>query len=227
MKPMTFEPRVISPDALQALADRSAQGTLTAEEIKQALPTWDSKVGWGLVQDSHGNYLDPRATFIRTVGFAILTTEFLESLRRLVEGKRVLEVAAGKGVLAANMQRLGADWTATDNNSWPAAVSSVNQPTRDWRYQLGDHVQVIDAVTAANTIPHDVLFFSWWPYGSKVDAKLINLGKPTVVVGEPPRGCTGSEHGCRYSYAESVYNWFEDCLQWMGMHDCTMLYNWK
>ena len=111
----------------------------------------------------------------------VITQEWLDSMGRLLEGKQVLEVCAGKGWLKPLMEARGVGWTCTD-----AKLGSTRfDRERPWVIRKR-------ATAAVKEIPHDVVFGAWFPYTSQLDYRIARTGVPMVVVGEF-RGCTGSD----------------------------------
>lgn len=149
-----------------------------------------------------------------TRGWALFTEEWADSLARLLAGKRVLEVCAGRGTVLEMMRARGLDWTATD------------------RYPVDECVLQMRALTAVQKVPHDVVFWSWMPYSTEMDRRIALRGEHCVFVGEDAGGCTGSTllwpYGTsrrRYPYtidpATTVDPSFVDVPRWSGINDQT------
>ena len=153
-----------------------------------------------------------RDLFTKQCSWCVPTANWSSSIARLVRGKgRVLEVCAGRGTIAALMQRhRKVEWIATD-------VESED-----------DHVAAFDAMDAVSEYKPDIIFASWIPYECSLDGDLAELGLPLIVVGEGCGGCTGDgsiwEH--EPEGAAELYPWFEDVPQWDGIHDYTSLTHW-
>ena len=186
------------------LMRRTLAGELTTEEFKRI--AYAEELDGGLL-----SYM-MRLTYVKRCGWCVPTTAWLGSMFRMLKGKSVLEVCAGHGTIATLMSKMGLDWVATDLHSHSATVLEM------------------DAIEAASTLNPDVVFASWIPHGSTIDATLARSGIPMVMVGER-KGCTGSdlfwnEHDADASEAESVYPWFIDVARWFGIYDATWLINW-
>ena len=163
-----------------------------------------------------------RHVYTRSVSWALYTSEYLESLHRLLaaitskhtSGRaiRVLEVCAGGGVLAALMKARGFVWMATDANPPASASGEVSQ-----RSALA---AVQEATEGGSAV--DVVFFSWWsrsqpkkkkkrkhedelptdteepeprhvdPEDRRVAEHCAAANVPIVFVSEPAGGITGS-----------------------------------
>ncbi len=168
-----------------------------------------------------------RYFFCSQVSWAVYTTEYMQQLEivaRDLTGRdkpRVLEVCAGRGVLARNMAaRQNVEWTATDEH--PAE----------------GRVERMDAIGALDRHEdHDLLFVSWVNYESTLDHELANrwvqgLGKPMIIVGEGDGGCTGSSrfwedpllHRTPFHMRD-----LQDVPCWQGMHDFSTIVQpvWK
>lgn len=61
--------------------------------------------------------------------YSVITKTLVTNLARLLEGKRCLEVMAGRGRLTYHLKQVGIDIVATDNNSWSLNDHSVIQMT--------------------------------------------------------------------------------------------------
>lgn len=152
-----------------------------------------------------------RDVYAAEVSWAVYTTEYIDSLARLLEGKKVLEVASGRGVIQPIMRERGIEWVSTD-----AAPPSGE-----------DHVIQMNAEQAIEAYPDvDVVFASWLPYGAQWDIKLLRK-LPLIIVGESGGGMTGGddfwemvEHLKTFEPAER-FEWFTDVSQWRGIHDVT------
>jgi hypothetical protein len=202
----------------QQLVDLGRAGTLTRVVLRRM----------GLGNRYGMDDLHFRDFFNDTATTEIYTVGYLDSLERVLRGKRVLEVCAGRGVLARLMQGRGLDWTATD------------------LHPVTDDVQECEALAAVSIFKPEVIVASWIPYGSDLDQRLAETGIPMVLIGEGHGGCTGSEglwQRGRESYYDSevddyvdneqvewaihglsgLFEWFEDVPQFSGIHDYTSL----
>ena len=140
-----------------------------------------------------------RHVYTQQVSWAIFTAEYLDSLHELLAHLarqsriRVVEVCAGRGVLAAPMRARGIDWIATDASPPADAHSPVQQSG------------ALDAVRAHSDV--SVVFWAWWssqrtseanaePEEQPEDRRLaeycVSHGIPVVFISEPPGGITGS-----------------------------------
>jgi hypothetical protein len=147
---------------------------------------------------------------VASESWCLPTVEWLNSMERLLAGKRVLEVCAGNGHIARLMRARGIDWTATDIEPGHPNVEKMN------------------ALEAVEQYKPDVIFVSWIPYGSDLDVRLASLGIPMVIVGELG-GCTGTDAFYKEfdpRAADGVFSWFEDLPSWDFIHDYTMLLHW-
>lgn len=154
-----------------------------------------------------------RDVYVSEVSWAIYTKEYIESLARLLKGKRVLEVCAGRGVLQPLMQARGVDWKSTDAIRIPGENHVITMKA-DQALEYYDHAEVV--------------FASWVPLGANWDSVLLDK-LPLIIVGEV-MGCTGGQDFTeaaekienKFEPAER-FDWFKDVPQWEGIHDFTMV----
>lgn len=206
-------------DISRDLMEKLRAGTLTKEEF-EALGF--DRTPYGIL-DNYQAFTDAtlvrwkcREKITKECSWFIFTARWLSELQRLVEGKRVVEVCAGTGVLGPLMEARGIEWICTDIEPG------------------GDHVRQLDAFDRLEllSLQPDVLFAAWIPYGSILDCALAQTRCPLILVGESPGGCTGSEDLYEHEAWETaispsdLYPAFEDVPQWDGIHDHTMLINW-
>ena len=176
---------------LEPTLGRAHDGQLTSAEANElASGLLAQRLLPALKDDSHASTLS-RALYQQHVSWCLVSSEWLDALASELRSRgrtRVLEVAAGSGVLAAPMMRRGLRWRTTDSH--PTRVSGVP----------GEQVPVAcDAQTALARFADevDVVFWAWWPRDDQGDADLAVAcearGLPVIFVGEPRAGCTGSE----------------------------------
>jgi len=198
------QPRV-GPEATEQIINPALRGELTEGHAKPYMRSFESY------------FL--RELFCRKVSWAVFTKEWMESLSRflIASGYRnVLEVCAGRGLLAQHMLTVCPEiiWTATDRDPVDKGP--------------GSPVIQMDAIEAVKLYRPDVVFASWIPYESTLDRELAQLGVPCIFVGEGFGGCTGSEVFWAEQDGYRVFEMppdFKDLPQWNGIHDytfCTM-----
>jgi hypothetical protein len=176
---------------LHAKISAACAGVLTRHEAEELA---SGKLACGLLpelenDEQYAAFLS-KTVFQNHVSWPIWSKEWLDELAHFLRshGKlRVLEVAAGAGVLAPLMRRRGIQWRTTD-----ASPARIGLPTEDVP-------QRFDALSALARYGGevDVVFWSWWPDRDEGDALLARQCAerhlPIVFVGEPKGGCTGSE----------------------------------
>jgi len=156
-----------------------------------------------------------RSAFVQCGGsWAVYTKEYMNSLEMFTEGKTVLEVAAGNGLLGKCMP----NWICTDANP----IDNT-------------HVLKFGAVQAIQKLGDmaSYLFVSWWPYEDEGDVTIVQewvlkRNKTMIVVGEGEGGCTGSsglfhQEGTTVEIASRILLYFIDVPQWPGLHDKTYI----
>jgi hypothetical protein len=190
-----------------------------------------------------------RHVWTRHVSWALFTTEWMDSLAQLLRHIvgtctdvqhapsriRVLEVAAGSGLLASAMGRRGIDWHCSDSVQVPELQSQQGSCEHKAALQCLTDLELGDPALAP-----DVVFWSWWSRNESQEAKAAGniseeravaehchrLGIPIVFVGEPRGGITG---GTSYwdhapwttTRADVLLGAAVDVAQWPGYEDCT------
>lgn len=189
----------IDPITEALLVERMTQGTLTQQDFISML---------GLT-----NRYDPttwlyRDSVVRSVSWAVITTEYADALASVLKGLWVVEVCAGKGVLARMMQARGIDWFPTDIAPWDESVESL------------------DALSAIDKYDAEVVFGSWIPYESTLDYEIARRRVPCIFITEGWGGCIGSEDLWEKADAEGydIFDWpLTDVPQWPSIHDHTVV----
>lgn len=121
--------------------------------------------------------------------YGLITEDFINNLAEYLEGKRVLEVMAGKGYISLGLKNKGIDVIATDDKSWgiPTDENSIE-------------IEELDGLLAVKKYGKDIdyVIMSWSPLNNPIDYEvLIELRKINpeaiiIVIGEL-NGCTGSD----------------------------------
>lgn len=117
------------------------------------------------------------------------TPDFVEQLACKLKGKRVLEVFAGNGYLAASLKKFGVEVTAT------SILSGMDAHD----YGLYHPVQELNAVQAIHAYgqSHDVLLMCWPTVTDQVFAAAVLWGdKPIAFIGEMTDYAKGQLGGC-------------------------------
>ena len=124
--------------------------------------------------------------------------------------KRVLEVAAGCGVLAKPMRQRGLEWRCTDSHPASTGLPGEEIPEK------------LDALTALARYRDqtDVVFWAWWPRDDAGDAALARefdcpANLPAIFVGEQ-NGISGSAALWKQGSGCAVWNPRIAALQPLG-----------
>lgn len=131
-----------------------------------------------------------RQGFIDRYGFAILDRASVSALKGIVGGgARILEVGAGTGYWAYELQRAGFDVLATD--SWSERYVPQDRFDRPWHGKFGK-VRKLSAAQAIPLYGEDRTLMMVWPDLALWPATALGLyqGPELILVGEW-RGCTG------------------------------------
>ncbi|MEU7141107.1 hypothetical protein ABZ942_16770 [Nocardia sp. NPDC046473] len=137
-------------------------------------------------------------TILQSVyAYAVPSPETLSWVQRFREGRRVLELGAGRGYWARQLARLGVDVAAFDseppdkseNPSFPGAPGQL-----DVWHRVGDAAEYADAPKS-----ECVLFLCWPPgWGDPMASRALRDfaaagGERLIFIGEPKGGKTGDD----------------------------------
>jgi hypothetical protein len=149
---------------------------------------------------------------ITKFGFAVLTEEVINAIRPY---NPILEVGAGTGYWAYEMQKRGVDCIATDPGDGHWFVGS-----KRWT-----EIEGIDGVNAVKKYPDRSLLLCW-PYMESWPAETLRIykGNTVIYVGEGYEGCTADD--AFHEILEKEWNLKEeiDIPQWDGIHDHVFIY---
>jgi hypothetical protein len=202
---------------LNTLVEKAVAGTLTNAEFYELAELEPTVFGTSMTK----RFLEyeptptgvPRSMFLRMMtskfrfhlSFAVFTVDFQDSLARLMQGLKVHEPCARRGLLQPWMASRGLDWACSDLT--PRA----------------DHVEALDALEAVEKYKPDAVFVSWFDYCMDLDQQLA-AKVPCVFIVE---GCTGTtESGFYDNDAYEVFDtpeWFVDVPRWSCMKDRTII----
>ncbi|MEU7632015.1 hypothetical protein AB0C34_18800 [Nocardia sp. NPDC049220] len=132
--------------------------------------------------------------------YAIPSPETLKWVAGACDGRGLLELGAGRGYWASQLQRLGVDVLAFDSEP-PDQSNNISfrkgAGQRDVWSRVGDLAD-LDAARHAGEGPHRVLFLCWPPgWGNPMSAEALESyeqagGDRLIYVGEPRGGKTGT-----------------------------------
>ena len=179
---MTHTARFAAISALRRLVERSETLSALLAERATEPERWYAAVAAEAVPATLFNL---RSDFTSRYGFAVITPEAIDRLAQLCRGRQVLEVGAGNGYLAQQLERAGVAILPTD----------PNEPGNSG-YHLGQlrHTQIttLDAAAAIRSQTQRDLLWSW-PCPSHESAAALKQfrGELFVYIGEQFDGCTG------------------------------------
>ncbi len=163
-----------------------------------------------------------RDQYIEKFGFAIPNKTALSTI---AAQSPILEVGAGSGYWAHELQKLGADIIATDSGT---GRYRMNGKARKW-VSAWCPVIKLDAVKAIHTYPDRALLTVWPDYHCDWPVKALTAfhGNKVFYVGEGYSGCTGND-----AFHQYLDNHFEltsevSIPQFPGMHDRLFCYQRK
>lgn len=176
------------------------------------------------------NFNRYRYIFIKIMGFANITKEFIRSLKEKVIGNgKCLEIMCGTGVFSKALQEEGVEVIATDNYCIDYGFETRHLD-----------VEEIDCLDAIRKYGKDVdyVICSWIPYNSPIGyeaLKLMNEVNPDckmISINEPYGGCCADDNFFNHveelmSFSNDNNNFFnwdtgEDTVYyrtWEGIHD--------
>ncbi len=126
-----------------------------------------------------------RHGYIQAFGFSIITSEELNALKRMLHGKRLLEVGAGSGYISRLLAESGADVTASEMGGWSSYGEAGANPYQ--RDHEGDSVGMVSS-------QFDTVLMAWPPLGKPFAAEVarrMSAGQTLFHLGEGAGGCTG------------------------------------
>lgn len=155
-------------EAISEITDRANEGTLTADDA-------DALVSGACLNEftGHGEASTAKKPLLllllqnaysQRASFPIFTTEYLDALAAFLHAAgllRILEVAGGRGLLAAPMHARGIHWRVTELAPPDVDLSSSSFSSSR---NNSNHVEACDALHAVRRDPDsfDCCFFSWW-----------------------------------------------------------------
>jgi predicted nicotinamide N-methyase len=139
------------------------------------------------------------------------TRSFVTALARTLQklgARRVLEVAAGDGLLAKSLARAapGLEVIATDSGAWQAARARMTAKERREHARshvpglaLGADVLKLDAHAAVQKFAPDVVLAAWLPPGQLLDALITSRVRHVLEIGAGS-GVTASAYSWRFAH---------------------------
>ena len=117
--------------------------------------------------------------------FARVTENYIRPLSKFLDGKKVIELMCGKGLISKRLKAHGVDIRATDNNNWGIS----DNPD----IEIKDALEVVK-----DNLDVDYFILAWSPLNDTIDLEILNQirennkNQKLIVIGES-YGCTGSE----------------------------------
>ncbi len=97
--------------------------------------------------------------------WSVPTQDLSEKIAGLSQGRRVLELGAGNGLLCHSLRRQGVDVTAVDDESWSLGGKSIRA--------RGVEVLRMDATQALKQFSPEVVICSWAPVGNQFEREIF------------------------------------------------------
>lgn len=127
-------------------------------KARKALPFRLHRAVWRLLRTPAA----ATAMLMQAGCYLIAPAELIDSLRSLIGTRRVLEIGAGRGILASYLRRSGADITAVDDFSWSATVP------------MGTEVLKMDGREALGQFKPEVVICCWPPPGNTFEQEIFS-----------------------------------------------------
>lgn len=158
---------------------------------------------------------DMRRKLVSSVCWFLMASEHLDALAEQLKGKRVLEIAAGTGYLAAQMRLRGhSKYRAIDGRCSYFDIKSIN---------FGTEIVDFYSLPIEELQSYDVILMTWPPYDSELAYHVfrkMRKGQVLFYLGEF-WGCTGSDrfHQALELHCEALPDPLDDTPQWAGIRD--------
>jgi hypothetical protein len=160
-----------------------------------------------------------RDEFVQKFGFAILTDNIVEVLKKY---SPILEVGAGSGYWASELQKAGVDIVATD-------ALDYAKYTPVWSAHNYTVVVPLKGVEAVQKYPDRALLLVWPSYAANwaTDSLKAFKGSTVLYVGEGDGGCTANDEF--HQILRTEFEEIEDISmsQFWGIHDRLTIYKRK
>ena len=168
-----------------------------------------------------------RSDFIKTIGFILISNDWIKPLSQWIGNRKCLEVMTGTGSLSFALQQQGIDIIATDNFSWEGS-SNWNDNENYWT-----EIEHIDAIEAVEKYGKDIdIIIMSWPYMDDTAYRIlqsmrkVNSNCIMIFIGEGIGGCTADDEFFN-AIQEIEDAEFEQTVshfkQWWGIHDYPQL----
>ena len=147
-----------------------------------------------MVSNLHMDRYTLRSDFIKTIGFTLISKDWIKPLSQWIGNRKCLEVMAGTGSLSFALQQQGVDIIATDNFSWEGN-SNWNDNENYWT-----EIEHIDAIEAVKKYGKDIdIIIMSWPYMDDTAYRIlksmreVNSNCVMIYIGEGMGGCTADD----------------------------------
>lgn len=124
-----------------------------------------------------------RETYINKYSHAIITNELVDSLVKLCDGMKVVELGSGSGYLSHLLELKGVNITTVDTADW-YTERVIRKP------------DIIGSYREMDFSNYDVVLMSWPNYESNAAAQVVkglNENQIFIYCGEGLRGCCGDD----------------------------------
>lgn len=179
-----------------------------------------------MLNSSYSMMFSLRRFIIDTLGFVMLSWEWLEPFINWIGSRRCLEIMAGCGSFSYALNKKGIDIISTDDFSWHNHWKDQNN--------MWYNVENMDCIEAIQRYGRDVdLIICGWAlmddsiYRSLIEMRKVNSDCMLIFIGEYIGGCTGNDEFFKEAIEIDDKNFYESVQSyrtWTWLHDYPRLY---
>ena len=153
-----------------------------------------------ITQSSDAHIHTLRKSFIKNMGFVLISKEWIIDLSQWIGKRKCLELMSGLGALSYGLRIQGVNIIATDNYSWREKANGEDSLLRNDN-KTWTHVENLGALEAVEKYGGnvDIIIMSWPPYDDEITVKVlkrmrdINPSCIMIYIGEGKGGCTAND----------------------------------
>lgn len=170
---------------------------------------------WYQKKNSFDNFY-VRELYTENISWCLVNKSWTKDLANFLGDAKVVEVYAGKGLIAKQLKEFGVDITSYDNFSW-----NLNNKTFTKVYMKDAE----EAIKSYENGTIDFVLMSWVPYEDKTCIKVLKILKENqpnckiIYIGEPYGGCNACDEFFEMIDLEYMSELNQNFQHFDGMHD--------